>query len=77
MTNVPENIRTIWTDLYKLFDKHYPMDIASQEAWDAYWKDAIELTQKYQKYDCIIDFVGFISEFLCKLKSGEKKGVIW
>ena len=73
MTNVPGEIREIWTDLYKLFDKHYAMDIREQESWDAYWKDAIELTKKYQEVPTVIDFVDVISEFICKLKSGEGK----
>ena len=68
MTNVPNEIRVIWTDLYKLFDKHFAMDIHSQEGWDAYWKDAIALVEKYKQYDCIIDFVSFVSEFICKVK---------
>lgn len=39
MTNVPEPVRAIWTDLYKLFDKYYRMD-GSEEAWIAFWTDA-------------------------------------
>ena len=46
MTNVPQNIRDAWADVYKLFDVSYGMT-GSQDEWEQYWKRATELIQKY------------------------------
>ena len=35
-TNVPDNIREMWKDVYVLFDKHFMMDADNQDDWNAY-----------------------------------------
>lgn len=39
MTNVPQDIRDIWTEMYKVFDRHYLLK-DSQEGWESYWREA-------------------------------------
>ena len=46
MTNVPENIREAWKEVYVLFDVTYNMD-GSEQAWIEYWDKANKLIQKY------------------------------
>ena len=46
MTNVPQNIRDAWADVYKLFDVSYNMD-GSEQAWEEYWNKANALIVKY------------------------------
>ena len=46
MTNVPDNIRSAWADVYKLFDVSYNMD-ESDEAWKQFWDMANKLVVKY------------------------------
>jgi len=46
MTNVPENIREAWADVYRLFDVSYNMD-GSTEAWIRFWDVGNKLIQKY------------------------------
>ena len=36
MTNVPDDVRQAWKELYILFDTNYNMD-GSEEAWIEYW----------------------------------------
>lgn len=46
MTNVPQEIRDAWADVYRLFDVSYNMD-GSEEAWKTFWERANELIRKY------------------------------
>ena len=46
MTNVPDNIREAWKELYILFDTNYGMD-GSDKAWTKYWEQANKLIQKF------------------------------
>ena len=42
ITNVPEEIRSIWTEMYKLFDKHYLME-NNEESWQKFWDEAVAI----------------------------------
>ena len=46
MTNVPENIRQCWKELYILFDTNYNMD-GSDAAWEQYWNTVADMIKKY------------------------------
>lgn len=63
MTNVPQNIRDMWTDLYRLFDSHYLMDINVQDNWKEYWQKATELISKYQ-IDGMIDMLSAMAHMI-------------
>ena len=45
MTNVPQDIRERWTDLYKLFDRFFLMQ-NTDEDWNAFWTEAKALLKK-------------------------------
>ena len=47
MTNVPDNIREMWKEMYILFDTHFLMDVNDQENWKDYWGKAVEMIKKY------------------------------
>lgn len=47
MTNVPQRIRDLWTDMYVLFDRNYLMP-NTREAWDSFWKQAGAVGEKYK-----------------------------
>ena len=66
MTNVPEDIRAFWTELYKLFDVHFRMDTGSQEAWDSFWKDANALWEKSGKKDTYLGLISACADLLAK-----------
>ena len=57
MTNVPDDIRTLWTDLYKLFDVHFKMDIHSITDWNAYWADAQKIWEKSGREKAVLSLV--------------------
>lgn len=63
MTNVPQDVRNMWTDLYKLFDRHYCMD-GSDEAWIAFHTEAKELWEKYDSNSRFIYGVIFVSDWI-------------
>ena len=46
MTNVPQDIRDMWKDVYVLFDSHYNMP-NTPESWKAFWEKTQEIQQKY------------------------------
>ena len=50
MTNVPNNIRDMWSDVYKLYDINYNMP-NTKEAWEKFWQQATAVTDKHTK-DC-------------------------
>lgn len=45
MTNVPDNIRALWKDIYVLFDTHWNMDNTAK-AWEEFWEKAKEIYGK-------------------------------
>lgn len=61
MTNVPQEIREIWTDLYKLFDKHFLMDNTEKD-WIDFWNDANEICKKSGKDKYVFTAVWTIAE---------------
>ena len=63
MTNVPNELRDMWADLYRLFDAHYRME-NTVEAWAVFLNHAKELWEKYdmnkrlrQMIDVVIDMI--------------------
>lgn len=75
MTNVPTDLREVWTDLYKLFDKHFMMNLDDQDDWKKYWADASNIVQKWHYMPCLIDFVSTIAEFIVKMRKRQEKAV--
>ena len=63
MTNVPPEIRQMWTDLYKLFDRHYLMD-GSDEAWLAFHSEAKELWEKFDQNSRVGDGIVLIADWI-------------
>jgi hypothetical protein len=57
MTNVPDDIRTLWTDLYKLFDVHFKMDVHSITDWNVYWADAQKIWEKSGRDKAVLSLV--------------------
>lgn len=72
MTNVPDDLRQLWREIYTVFDKNYLMDTSKQESWNKYWDDATEVLKKYPEVPCVIDIFGTMSEMIGKLAAGRK-----
>ena len=75
MTNVPNNIREMWADVYKLFDINYKMP-NTKEAWEQFWKQGVEIVEKYKK-DChfVSEMVVLVSEII-EEPMKEKLGIV-
>ena len=46
MTNVPQELRDLWADVYRLFDLNYNMK-NDAESWRKFWEQADQIKQKY------------------------------
>ena len=73
MTNVPDNIREMWREVYVLFDKHFLMDVSKDESWQAFWDDAHVLLSKYQNIQNFIELIGVVSQLIYSFSQGRKK----
>lgn len=49
MTNVPNDIREMWADVYRLFDLNYNMK-NDAESWQKFWEQAEQLNKKHNNY---------------------------
>ena len=49
MTNVPNEIREMWADVYRLFDVNYNME-NNADSWKKFWDQAEVIRQKYDPY---------------------------
>lgn len=63
MTNVPKEIRDIWTDLYKLFDRHF-LITGTGEEWKAFWNDAKELCERSGNNEHLYVMIVAIADYL-------------
>lgn len=63
MTNVPENIRAAWKEVYVLFDTHYMMD-NTEDAWNEFWKQAKGIMAKHQDMKRIMDMLVTVSDMI-------------
>lgn len=73
MTNVPDDIRAAWKDIYILFDTNYAMD-GSQEAWESYWISACELIKKHSETIPMLEVVEAIAHMLEAFVNQRKTG---
>lgn len=46
-TNVPDNLREMWREIYILFDVNYRME-NTPEAWGKYWDQVKQMDEKYK-----------------------------
>ena len=65
MTNVPNELRDIWTDAYKLFDVHYKMENTT-DAWATLLNHCKEVWEKHGQSEqmmilihAIVDMIGY------------------
>ncbi len=72
MTNVPDDIRALWVDVYKMFDLHYRMDIASTNAWEAFWHDSAEIWDKYGRKDAVVGLLASVADLLKEYRESGK-----
>ena len=65
MTNVPDDIREMWKEMYVLFDTHYLMDINDQATWHDYWSKATEMIKKYNIPN-MVDMLQAMADIICE-----------
>ena len=73
MTNVPDNIRSLWTEVYKLFDKHFLLNPYDDNAWDAFWDDARQIYADHPDIPGLMDLMNATSSILGKIAARRLK----
>ena len=63
MTNVPEDIREAWKEVYVLFDTHYLMD-NTEEAWLEFWTKAKEIMVRHKEMKHIMDMLVAVADMI-------------
>ena len=63
MTNVPNEIREMWADVYKLFDLNYNLPNTA-EAWSRFWEQAEQIRQKYPENPHLGAMIIVVSEMI-------------
>lgn len=63
MTNVPNNIREIWADVYRLYDVNYDMP-KSPTAWQDYWQQVEAITKKHGSSWELTKMIVLVTELL-------------
>ena len=63
MTNVPDNLREMWADIYRLFDINYKME-NNETAWTKFWNQATAIGNKYGNNKRLIEMVTIVSEMI-------------
>ena len=72
MTNVPNELRDMWTDLYKLFDVHYKME-NTVEAWGLFLNHAEQVWRKHNKNDRLMSMINIVIDMIGdRIKADEK-----
>lgn len=73
MTNVPDELREVWKEIYVLFDTHYQMPNTA-ESWDGFWKEAEEIMNKHDDMN-LLELILAVSEMIAdKMREREKVG---
>jgi len=63
MTNVPQKIRNLWTDMYVLFDKNYLM-ANTEESWGSFWEQAGAVIKKYPQCPYIMKMIDVVTTII-------------
>lgn len=73
MTNVPDDIRAMWTDIYKLFDINYKMK-NDMDSWNKFWSQAEEVMNKHGRTTRVQELVTVVAGLIeDRIKSEEPK----
>ena len=72
MTNVPTEIRDLWSDVYKLFDINYKMP-NTEMAWNKFWEQAKQINKKHGSCKRIVDMISLVADMISDRMVAEDK----
>ena len=72
MTNVPTEIRDLWSDIYKLFDIHYRMP-NTETAWNTFWEQAKQIYKKHGSGKRVMDMLCLVADMISDRMVAEDK----
>ena len=75
MTNVPDDVREIWTDLYKLFDLNFNMNVSSAEDWTKYWNQGSAIWEKSNRNRFVLALINDTADYIIYCSENRKKAV--
>ena len=62
MTNVPNELREVWKEIYILFDTHYQME-NTVDAWDGFWQEAKAIMDRHSDMQ-LLELIIAVSEMI-------------
>ena len=62
MTNVPDELRQVWKEIYVLFDTHYQMPNTA-EAWNKFWDEAKGIMDRHSDMQ-LLELIVVVSEMI-------------
>lgn len=62
MTNVPDELRQVWKEIYVLFDTHYQMP-NTVESWNKFWDEAKEIIDRHSDMQ-LLELIIAVSEMI-------------
>jgi hypothetical protein len=62
MTNVPNELRDVWKEIYVLFDTHYKME-NTVSAWDGFWEEAKAIMDRHSDLQ-LLELIVAVSEMI-------------
>ena len=74
MTNVPQNLRDMWKDIYCLFDANYLMP-NTEDAWQKFWDQAMRVKMKYEDQRKLMDLLIIVGDMIGERQKAEKPPV--
>lgn len=70
MTNVPNELRDMWADVYRLFDIHYLME-DTEPAWAGFLDKARELWERYNRNHRLMCMINVVIDMIDdRIKAG-------
>ena len=67
MTNVPDNIRAFWKEVYVLFDTYFRMDVKDADTWNKFWADAEKIYHLHEDIPGCELLIHSVAELICNL----------
>jgi len=75
MTNVPNEIREMWAEIYRLFDRNYLMP-NTEDAWNKFWEQAMDIHKKYPKQYHLFKMLTVVGDMISD-RMKEEQGLVY
>lgn len=64
MTNVPNEIRDMWREIYVLFDTNYKINVSNPADWQSFWKQANAIYDKSGQNQAVLGVLNAVADLI-------------